>query len=464
MIFEVILERKLDVVFERLSDSVEADGYEIRVDSLSDVDISLLGQLREKIQKPVIFTVRRKDQGGFWAKSESLREKLICQLAELKPDFFDLEHDVSPDLIGYIQNHCPIIGSYHNFESTPDLDSIYCSMKDKGFSYYKMATFAKTTNDCLRLLLFLQKQQKKNILGISMGEKGSPSRVLGKVYGSCWTYASSGPQKGLFGQIPMRDLQEIYHFSDLNRDTEVFGLIGDPVEQSIGHFWHNQQFESQDKNAVYLKFQVSESELGEFLALSRLLNFQGFSVTMPLKKAVAKDLNSPLAACNTLYAKDGRFHSVDTDGPAVVQLLQRHGSLSHKKALVLGAGGSALSVIEALINESVEVFCWSRKATEFPKTQYCSMEQISTIHFDYIIHATSVGMYPNEQASLLTKEQISRGSIVVDLVYHPEKTQLLKEAKKKNCICIYGKEVFFEQAKLQQNYWNKEVKPLSLSR
>jgi len=117
---------------------------------------------------------------------------------------------------------------------------------------------------------------------IAMGEKGAFSRVLGPIVGNFIDYTSdagTGP-----GQLSQKELCETYRYRSLNSQTEIYGLIGDPVEHSQGHIYHNKAF--QHHNKVYVKMCVTPDELPLFMQCIKKLNFRGLSVTMPLKEKI----------------------------------------------------------------------------------------------------------------------------------------------------------------------------------
>lgn len=249
-----------------------ADGVELRLDLFASPQLASLPPF------PVMLTVRKAA-----CRSEEQREALIEQLLKLEPPFFDLEYDMREDFLSRVLKSYPktqFVLSYHNFQETPaDLESIYQAMSRYSAYTYKIAVFCRSTNDALRTLLFAKKYP--SVSAICMGEKGSFARVLGPVIGNRINYAALDAPIAP-GQLCLDELISIYRYPKLKSDTALYGLIGDPVEQSQGHLYHNNAL----KDAVYVKMCVKPEELSEFFPLAKAIGFRGLSVTMPLKEKV----------------------------------------------------------------------------------------------------------------------------------------------------------------------------------
>ncbi len=244
----------------------------------------------------LLSTYRKKEQGGVRAISEDERLLQIAKYLELQPEYLDIEADTNPAFIASIAVKFPnikLIGSYHDFEKTPeDLGALLESMKNPHFSIYKIAVTAQNTIDLLRLLIFA-KNAKVPLSAISMGEYGQPSRVLGPVVGNVLDYAGL-QEEGNLHRYSLKTLHEVFHYRKLNQDTQIYALIGDPIEKSPGHLFHNPRFQH---NAVYVKMRLSPDFVRKFFALVDHLPFGGLSVTIPLKELVysVMDELSPMA-------------------------------------------------------------------------------------------------------------------------------------------------------------------------
>lgn len=418
------------------------DLVEIRLDHFS---------IEKKPPYPCIFTFRKKAQGGARDLPESERLKLIEKYLELQPEYCDLEADTDPAFIEKMARKFPKtkwIGSLHNFEETPrDLNKLLRQMEHPRFSIYKLALKANCTADMLRLMIFAT-QAKAPLSVISLGECGRPSRVLGPIVGSLLNYAGLKEEPTLH-RYSLKTLLELFHYRKLGPDTRIYALIGDPIDHSPGELFHNPRFRD-----VYVKMPLRGVEVKEFFSLIRHLPFGGLSVTVPIKEVVYAEMDelTPIAkaigAVNTVTFKNGQKIGTNTDAPGALNALEKHRPVQGQRIALLGAGGTARAIayeakrrgaIVTLFNRSLsraEAIGEAHLLSELPKHPYDIL--INTIPPQSI-----------EAPPLLP------GKLVMDVVYHPKETPLLAKAKELGCTCVYGEEMFVEQALLQQKEWHE---------
>ena len=225
----------------QIESTMQADLYEMRLD-LFDFSLDRLKELQSSFNKPIIFTLRSKSQGGkcFLGKKERLEK--IKKLAFLGPDYIDLERNTPKAFIKNIKNSFPkikIILSYHNFDNTPKaLASILALMQKTEASYYKIACQTNSSLDAFRLL-FLAKDSS-NVITIGMGEKGALTRILAPIVGMDFTYCSTQETSAVApGQLSIGTLVNTYHSKQLSPTTKIYGIIGNPLSQSISDITHN---------------------------------------------------------------------------------------------------------------------------------------------------------------------------------------------------------------------------------
>ncbi len=392
--------------------------------------------LMQQTSLPVILTLRPKRYGGGFSGSEKKRLFLLNRLAALKPAYIDIEHDVDEAPEGV-----KIIRSYHNFTETPQALPL-----DLKGDIVKIAAMAGSTADALRLLLSVKFHP--HVIGISMGEKGSVSRILSPFALNPFTYAclkeSTAP-----GQLLADELLGTYHFQELNTETKIYGLIGNPVSQSPSHQTHNRFFRQSGLNAVYVKMTVDASELLEFLSLAKQLNFQGLSVTMPLKEAVIPYLDEidpaakQIGAVNTLAFRGGKIKGYNTDGLGALNAIERQGLVSGKKVLVIGAGGTAKAVAYEAQKRGASVFIYNRtfeKAQKLARRMNYRPVQDFEGGFDIYVNCTPA-------SAPVDSNLIASSSLVMDVNHF--KTKFLIDSGKKGCSVIAGEEMFVLQAKEQ---------------
>ena len=447
----------------------QTDGFELRLDYCAHVDLNALKSLRSQCAKPLIFTLRRADQGGQYQGPEAERLALILDLCALAPDYFDLEYDVPRELIAQVHALYPnikLISSYHDFDKTPeDLAGILALMQQPSISIYKLATFAHSIIDALRMLCFIQEAQVP-FAGMCMGADGEITRVLGPVVGNALDYGSvSSGDATAPGQLSVQDLHQIYHYPLLNKNTKIYGVFGDPVAKSVGYLLHNQAMCQLQKNAVYVRLRVSAEDLPLAIKLCRKLPFGGASVTMPLKEVIMPLLDeldedaAEIKAVNTIVVQHKIWQGFNTDGLGAIAALEAHGSLAQQKVVILGAGGAAKAIAFVALHKGAQVVILNRtlaRAEQLAQDLGCEAAGLDTLSHladtDYkiLINTLPVG---EKMDALLNSSYLKSGTVAMDIVYAPIDTAFLKIAKQAGCVCIPGYQMYIGQGLLQEQYW-----------
>lgn len=473
-----------DIVRQINKSLVYAEALEFRFDLFDEISCFLLKILRNKLKLPLIFTYRSKLH-----LQEVDRIDLLKDLLDLKPEYVDLEVHLSKEVFFYFSSRTKVICSYHNFEKTPeDLEGLLITMQEKNAALYKICTTANSSLDALSMLIFVSNHI--NIIGMCMGILGQITRILGPIVGSRFIYGSI-EEPVAPGQISLEELRNIYYYHQLSKDTKIFALLGDPIDKSIGHIFHNRIFSlKQDtqidggfiKGAdsltsigrenldffrnIYVKISIKKEELSSFFKMVEVLPFYGFSVTMPLKEVVMEYMDDidPVAkkigAVNTIVRGQG-WHGFNTDGLGAFLAIEKHIQTNGKKALVIGAGGAARAIINALVENKTDVLILNRTkekaislANEFG-VQWKSMEELPDIlaeGLDLIVNTVPDASFFSSQLSICNNRPY-----VLDMVYNPIWTDLLLVAKRTGCRCIFGYEMFIHQAVIQQRLFNKKI-------
>ena len=445
----------------QIKNAKKADAIEIRLDFLDSIDLEKITKLQKYSNKIVICSLRKKENGGKYLQPEKKRYFDLARLFSLKPNFFDLEHDTSLEFIEKMKKLYPdvkIITSYHNFLNTPsNLNEIYENLKNPFADLYKIATYANNSIDALRVLDFLKEKQDGKLIAIPMGVSGSFARVLSKIFDNKITYAFVD-KRVVAGQINIDDLTEIYNFKNINSNTEIYALLGYPVDQSISHVFHNSEFLKQNKNAVYIKINLQGHELPIFFSFINKFSFKGFSVTMPLKEKVISfvdDDKHKIGAINTIVLKDKKLIGFNLDGIAALDAIERKIKVKDKKVLLIGAGGVAKAIANEAVKRQANLIIFNRdqtRAFDLASKLQCrsySLDKIEDVMkegYDVIINATSAG---RQEINLVPPEYLIPGTIAMDVVSKPVETVFLKHAQDRGCLIVYGMEMFINQAKRQ---------------
>ena len=313
-----------------------------------------------------------------------------------------------------------------------------------------------------------------------MGPYGEFSRVLSVILGSEITYASiSKGKESASGQITLDEMLNVYRVKKLNKDTKIYGLIGNPVEHSLSPRIFNSLFDTPNDNAVYIKFMVDRLE--EFLDYFRSMNIGGFSVTMPHKIGIMGYLKNEvnekarhIGAVNTVVVNNGELIGYNTDCDGAIEALSGKTDLRGKRVVVIGAGGASRAVVCGLA-ESKSIVTILNRTTEKAKDiaadfgcGYGQLSDLGSIDYDILINVTSVGMGRPEE-SPVPANLIKEGAIVFDMVYKPLMTRLLREAESKGCTIIDGLEMLINGDLRQFKLWTgrdadgRSVKEMVLS-
>jgi 3-dehydroquinate dehydratase/shikimate dehydrogenase len=319
-----------------------------------------------------------------------------------------------------------------------------------------------------------------------MGDLGIPSRILCGKFGAPFTYAAFNKERGIApGILSYDEMKRIYQYDRIHADTKVYGVIGDPVAHSLSPLIQNKAFQSLGMDSVYVPFRVPRGGLKDFLTSFDALPVHAYSVTIPHKESAAalatqKDPSVEfIHAANTLVRGENSFTAYNTDFQAAREALLEGlplnpegepPSIAGRSALVLGAGGVARAVAHALQREGVIVTIANRT----PEKTHKLAEEVGcravdwaarhTVLCDLLINCTSVGMHPNIDDSPVHTSFLKSGLIVMDCVYTPEQTLLVKEARLRNCNVITGVEMFVKQAALQFELFTGQAAPLELMR
>jgi 3-dehydroquinate dehydratase/shikimate dehydrogenase len=327
------------------------DLVEIRADVLRrEVDLKRILAHR---YTPCIFTIRRAVDGGMWRQDEDKRMRLIREAIVAGVDYVDLEMDVAAKVPRF--GRTKRIVSYHNFKRMPkELPTLIEQMEEMNADIVKVAAMAPSLEDAVFMLTSAGKA-KVPVIGIAMGELGTFTRILNRKFGAPLTYSGFNPDRTFAPGLPsFRDLSRDYSYSEIDANTEVYAVIGDPIGHSLSPAVHNAVFRKLGQNKVYVAIKVPPDQLkGIFTALAPL-DIKGLSVTIPHKEAILPLLDEEDAsvketqACNTVVIDDqGKRKGYNTDLPAAVDTLEaalgeRTGALSlldGKQVLILGAGG-----------------------------------------------------------------------------------------------------------------------------
>lgn len=452
---------------------------ELRLDWLSSWrEIGrLMRRLRVDRKKVcVIATLRRRAAGGKFFGGLHEQMSLLRLAAESGCAWCDVEVESAERLDAFGLNELRQVGarvmiSFHDFRGTPrDLLKVVRRLDRCGGDAIKIAAQARTIGDSIRVLATTR--GRRDVVAVPMGEAGLPGRVLALRAGSALAYAAAD-QATAPGQLTFNEMRGMYGTEKLDRRTRVYGVIGNPIAHSLSPLMHNSAFAARHVNAVLLPFLVDE--LKDFLAACPALGVKGFAVTIPHKRAIIQYLDGcdPLAArigaVNTVVVRgNGNLYGYNTDYVGVLRALSSRVELKDSRVLLLGAGGAARAAAFALVEAGAMVCICARgeaQAAALARDAGCesiSRRKLKGEFFDAIVNSTPLGLRPSDVAPLRVEELNSR--VVMDMVYRPIRTKLLKLAERRGIEPVSGAEMFIAQGIAQWEIWMGERAPEKIMR
>lgn len=467
-------------MFEKAMEAARENTFlEFRLDYLPKPLLALpkLKQfLGERSEVTAIATCRRAAAGGKFKGTIAAELEVLEKAADSGFHLVDLELQTAESIkraqVEKLRQHgAALIISYHDFETTKDLDRIFDRIRPFEPEFIKVVSTAKHLADNVTMMRFLERTRDlASVVGIVMGEQGIISRVLGLRAGSVFTFAAAtlGEETGP-GQIAARTLRETFRIDQVDAATKVYGVAGNPIRHSLSPLMMNAAFRRETVNGVFLALQATR--LTDLLTLVREVPISGLAVTMPLKEEILKHLErtDPLSekvgACNTVVrSQDGKLYGFNTDVAAVVRPLERRLPLKGARVLVMGAGGAARAAVFGLKDKGAEVFVMNRtpeagqKLARQAKVKNFKREQLAKASFDVIVNATPAGMHGVKTHSLLEPKDLNT-RLVFDLVYNPLETPLIRMAREKGIPVITGVEMFVHQGARQFEIWTGKPAP-----
>ncbi len=263
------------------------------------------------------------------------------------------------------------------------------------------------------------------------------------------------------------------------------GIFGYPIVHSLSPVLHNAAFAKLGLDFVYLSFPVKPEDLEDAVKAIKSLNMVGVNVTIPHKRKVLDYLDEVdhqarmMISVNTILHQDGRLIGYNTDGEGFLESLRREGEfdLQGKRTFVIGAGGAACAISFALVKAGVKSIILTNRTLEKAKILLERLKEnvkakckFSLVDFsqrnspgimdkvDLFINATSVGMHAGDPL-LINPDLFPSNVFVYDVVYN-RKTELLKEAEKRNLASLGGIGMLVYQATLSFKIWTSRKAPI----
>ncbi len=259
-----------------------------------------------------------------------------------------------------------------------------------------------------------------------------------------------------------------------NSNCLIFAVFGNPIAHSLSPLMHQAAFGRMGIKALYVPFCVQD--LKAAVQGIRGLDMRGVSVTLPFKTEVMDYLDEVeksalrIGAVNTIFNHQGRLKGTNTDWLGFVLSLKEVMEIKGKRFAVLGAGGAARGILFGLIREGGYPIIVNRtisRAETFAREFGCgfsSLSEIEKVEAEVLINTTSLGMTPDINRSPFPQEHLKKFGWVMDIIYNPLKTKLLREAEEAGLKTISGLGMFVHQGAEQLKIWTGIEPPRSYMR
>jgi 3-dehydroquinate dehydratase/shikimate dehydrogenase len=465
---------------------------ELRVDYLKELNADMVRNLVAEVKKnsrkkvPVIVTCRDKNQGGAREHPNQLQTDVLAEALKAGAEFIDIEFENFQSIQCQEKLRTALsqsskgrlILSAHNFETKfSNISKLYRNILTVSpAAIPKLVYTANHINDCFEAFDLLHKTGGERII-FCMGQAGLISRIIAKKLGTLFTYAGLDEKTATApGQLTIKQLKKLYRFDSIDTETQLYGVIAEPVGHSLSPAIHNACFAEKKMNKLYLPLLVQggQNEFDSFLnniITRKWLGLRGFSVTIPHKQNALnyvrqkqghiEPLAEKIGAVNTLIiSKDDKISGYNTDYPAALdsitsKLKIERADLKELPVAVIGAGGVARAIVAGLSDTGANIRIYNRTvkkakwlAAEFG-CEFHGLDELKNLDAKLVINCTSIGMHPNVKQTPLPEQYLKKGMAVFDTVYNPAETLFLQQAKKKRLKRIDGLSMFVNQAMAQ---------------
>jgi shikimate dehydrogenase len=263
---------------------------------------------------------------------------------------------------------------------------------------------------------------------------------------------------------------------------EVAAIIGFPVSQSLSPAMHNAVFRQRKLDWSYAAIEVQEHALSGVLQTLGSKGLLALSVTMPHKERIFEILNNSsndlgevdesaraARSVNTIAVSGGRLIGSNTDGDGCCNAIEQAGvGIAGSRVVVVGAGGTARAIVATLARRGASDVAVinrteSRAQDVVASTNVARVGKAEDLaDATILINATSVGM--GTQETPVDATRLHSALVVLDAVYHPLETTLLRDAKRAGAKTVDGLWMLVHQGALQQLAWFNEIGDVQLMR
>jgi 3-dehydroquinate dehydratase/shikimate dehydrogenase len=437
-----------------LADMVNAarqcDLIEVRLDRFAKAPD--VGELVTNKPKPVIFSCRRRQDGGEWDGSEEERLAILRQCIISKADFVEIELDVADQIRKFPPAKRVI--SYTNFQETPaDIADIYAEMQTKNPDVIKLETLARTPEEAWPLVQILAKPAVPTVV-VGLGKPGVMLTVLGRKIGAPFTYAAL--ERGMEsypGQPTVADLEKVYHYNAIGKSTRLIGVTGFGEQEVATVAVLNGALAHLGISARCLPMQIGSMRV--FRKVIEAVKLAAVVVDAEhhdsiLEIATERQPGAAAAqAADLILHQKEKWHGYSLLGDAAARALEEAARgdsgnarpLTDRPVMIVGSNSAARALAFALKERGAAIIIATRdrdtslaKAVEGRHIQFEAL--YSTMHDVLAVCSEEklpVSSKARAEKSGIHAAELRHGMIVMDLTSMPKKSALLREAEARAC-------------------------------
>ncbi|MCR4939826.1 MAG: type I 3-dehydroquinate dehydratase [Treponemataceae bacterium] len=487
------------------------DIAELRVDYLTKDERLYVRRFPEKAGLPCILTIRRRIDGGQFLEGEASRTTLFARaLAFAEQDvtknfaYIDLESDFSvPSLHdAALAFGTSVIRTYHSLNApVKNLVSKFNELRFTGYEIPKITCMPHSLSELTKVMKEAKELRDTNHILSVLGPFGIPATILASRTNSCIAYTCDtavGNDNPACNNIDPRTLDEIYDFNSIDKNTEIYGITGFPLDNSDSSVVHNRIYKEFGMNAVYIPFRSKTIE--EAMEFAEETNIRGFSVTNPFKKEIVPNLRQisekvgDTGVCSIAVNRGNDWIGYNTEPEGLQKALCEFlaaKNLAHRRVSIIGGGSVARAAALAVKQLRGKACVFNRTLSKAKRIaeqygfKYAALEpgaiDLLELYSDLIIQTTSVGQ--NYKKDLQAGKQAEsyqpydyqeirnnpendpiyfykfRGhEAVYDVIYNPSKTPLLERAENAGCRVANGYTLLEFQAVRQFELYTGKTK------
>jgi shikimate dehydrogenase len=272
-----------------------------------------------------------------------------------------------------------------------------------------------------------------------------------------------------------REVQQAQIQKPLGRNVPaLFAVIGNPVSHSLSPIMHNCAFTVTGYEGLYLPLEMGDIQSA--VSGLKALKFGGASITIPHKVSIIEfldeldDMALKIKAVNTVVNKDGLLFGYNTDCSGAIMALANITPITDREVAIIGAGGAARAIGFGIKSQGGRITILNRSKEKGEKlardldAAFIPLAEVTKLNCNILVNTTSVGMTPHIEDMCVPADILDENMVVMDIVYNPLKTKLLREAEKKGCTIIDGLSMFIHQGAGQFELWTGLKAPVDMMR